>query len=108
MGGDVATAYRTCPLCEATCGPAIDVAGGEVVKVRGDKRDVFPHGFLCPKGVAIQDVHDDTRRVRAALVKQADGSNALADEQLVEPLSGTAVLNGIPVEVAPVRERALA
>ena len=30
-------------------------------------------------------------------------SNALADENLVDPLSGNAVLNGIPVEVAPVR-----
>ena len=28
-------------------------------------------------------------------------SNLLADETLVEPLSGNAVLNGIPVEVVP-------
>ena len=28
-------------------------------------------------------------------------SNLLADELLVDELSGTAVLNGIPVEVAP-------
>jgi anaerobic selenocysteine-containing dehydrogenase len=31
-------------------------------------------------------------------------SNVLTDETLVEPLSGTAVLNGIPVDLAPVRE----
>jgi hypothetical protein len=30
-------------------------------------------------------------------------SNILADEDLLDPLSGNAVLNGIPVEVAPVR-----
>ena len=30
-------------------------------------------------------------------------SNTLADENLIDPLSGNAVLNGIPVEVAPVR-----
>ena len=30
-------------------------------------------------------------------------SNLLADEELVDPVSGTAVLNGIPVEVAPAR-----
>jgi anaerobic selenocysteine-containing dehydrogenase len=29
-------------------------------------------------------------------------SNVLADELLIEPLSGTAVLNGIPIELAPV------
>ena len=30
-------------------------------------------------------------------------SNLLTDEEVVEPLSGTAVLNGIPVTLAPVR-----
>jgi hypothetical protein len=29
-------------------------------------------------------------------------SNVLTDELLVEPITGTAVLNGIPVTVAPV------
>jgi hypothetical protein len=28
-------------------------------------------------------------------------SNVLADETVVEPLSGNAILNGIPVEIAP-------
>jgi hypothetical protein len=31
-------------------------------------------------------------------------SNALADETVVDPLSGNAVLNGIPVELAPVAQ----
>jgi anaerobic selenocysteine-containing dehydrogenase len=35
-------------------------------------------------------------------------SNVLADEAQVDPLSGNAVLNGIPVELAPVREPAAA
>jgi hypothetical protein len=29
-------------------------------------------------------------------------SNVLADEELLDPLSGNAVLNGIPVELSPV------
>jgi hypothetical protein len=29
-------------------------------------------------------------------------SNVLADELLIDPLSGNAVLNGIPVELVPV------
>jgi hypothetical protein len=33
-------------------------------------------------------------------------SNVLADELLIDAVSGNAVLNGIPVEVAPVREAA--
>lgn len=73
-------AFRTCPLCEATCGLALDVdaAAHTVTKVRGDADDVLSHGFICPKGVSIKELHDDPDRVRTPLVKQADGSFAPA------------------------------
>jgi anaerobic selenocysteine-containing dehydrogenase len=73
-------AFRTCPLCEATCGLALDVdeAAHTVTKVRGDADDVFSHGFICPKGVSIKELHDDPDRVRTPLVKQADGTFAPA------------------------------
>jgi anaerobic selenocysteine-containing dehydrogenase len=67
------TAFRTCPFCEATCGLEITVRGDEVVKVRGDAEDVFSQGFLCPKGVALKDLHDDSDRLRTPLVRGADG-----------------------------------
>ena len=44
------THFRTCPLCEATCGLEVEVADGEVRRIRGDREDVFSKGFLCPKG----------------------------------------------------------
>jgi anaerobic selenocysteine-containing dehydrogenase len=74
------TAYRTCPLCEATCGLAITVddASGQVTRVRGDAEDVFSQGFLCPKGVALADLHDDPDRVRTPLVRGTDGELAPA------------------------------
>jgi anaerobic selenocysteine-containing dehydrogenase len=73
-------AFRTCPLCEATCGLALEVdeGGHTVTKVRGDADDVFSHGFLCPKGVSIKELHDDPDRVRTPLVKQPDGTFAPA------------------------------
>jgi len=71
------TAFRTCPLCEATCGLAIDVEGGEVTKIRGDADDVFSHGFLCPKGVSLKPLHEDPDRLHAPLV---DGREASWDE----------------------------
>jgi anaerobic selenocysteine-containing dehydrogenase len=67
------TAFRTCPFCEATCGLEVTVRGDEVVKVRGDAEDVFSRGFLCPKGVALKDLHDDPDRLRTPLVRGADG-----------------------------------
>ena len=68
------THYRTCPLCEATCGLEIVTRDEDVVSVRGDEDDVFSHGFLCPKGVALKELHEDPDRVRTPLVRQADGS----------------------------------
>ena len=44
-------AFRTCPLCEATCGLEIEVKDdGSVGRIRGDRDDVFSRGFICPKG----------------------------------------------------------
>jgi anaerobic selenocysteine-containing dehydrogenase len=50
----------------------------------------------------------DTPGVRLRVAGEHAGvnSNVLCDEQIVEPLSGTAVLNGIPVSLAPVRSAA--
>src|SRR5918997_1709408 len=72
------TAFRTCPFCEATCGLEITLRGDEVVKVRGDAEDVFSRGFLCPKGVALKDLHEDPDRLRAPLVRDAGGELAPA------------------------------
>src|SRR3989442_6143816 len=67
------TAYRTCPLCEATCGLEIKIEAGEVSGIRGDPEDVFSHGFICPKGYAIKSLHEDPDRVRAPLVRTGSG-----------------------------------
>lgn len=79
-GHPMTVAFRTCPLCEATCGLAleVDAAAHTVTKVRGDADDVLSHGFICPKGVSIKELHDDPDRVRTPLVKQPDGSFAPA------------------------------
>lgn len=64
------TVYRTCPLCEATCGLAIEVEDGRVRRIRGDRDDVFSHGFICPKGSTLQHLHNDPDRLRTPLVKR--------------------------------------
>ncbi|HEX6713852.1 MAG TPA: molybdopterin oxidoreductase family protein [Thermoleophilaceae bacterium] len=47
--------------------------------------------------------HDaDGVRMSVASAHAGTNSNVLADEELIDPLSGNAVLNGIPVELAPV------
>ena len=48
------TTFRTCPLCEATCGLAVTVRGDRVERVAGDPDDVFSKGFLCAKGATLK------------------------------------------------------
>ncbi|MCU0298924.1 MAG: molybdopterin-dependent oxidoreductase [Candidatus Nanopelagicales bacterium] len=59
-----------CPLCEATCGLEITVDGDQVVGVRGDSDDVFSKGFICPKGVAVADLHHDPARLRTPMIRE--------------------------------------
>jgi anaerobic selenocysteine-containing dehydrogenase len=69
----MATHFRTCPLCEATCGLALTIEGGHVTDIRGDDQDVFSHGFICPKGTAVQHLDTDPDRLHAPLVRGTDG-----------------------------------
>ena len=54
----------------------------------------IPHGWG-------HDVPGTQQRV--ASKHPGTNSNVLADEELVDAVSGNAVLNGIPVQLAPVR-----
>jgi anaerobic selenocysteine-containing dehydrogenase len=56
--------YRACNLCEAICGIEISVDSHEHLTIRGDKDDPFSRGYICPKAVALQDIHFDKDRLR--------------------------------------------
>jgi anaerobic selenocysteine-containing dehydrogenase len=64
--------FRTCPLCEATCGLEIGITGDRVSTVRGDRDDVFSKGFICPKGTAVKHLHEDPDWLRAPQVRDGD------------------------------------
>jgi anaerobic selenocysteine-containing dehydrogenase len=77
-------AYRTCPLCEATCGLEIAVDGDEVQRIRGDRADVFSRGFICPKGSTLKQLHRDPDRLRAPLIRHDDAHEAVTWEEAFE------------------------
>ena len=81
--------YRACNLCEAICGIEIRWQEQEAgagngsrqgqrtdetrnpkpetrnrLDIRGDKDDPFSRGYICPKAVALQDLHYDKDRLR--------------------------------------------
>jgi anaerobic selenocysteine-containing dehydrogenase len=74
QNSNTSTHYRACNLCEAICGLAIDVSGDEITAIRGDRDDPFSRGHICPKAVALQDVHTDPDRLRHPLRRQGDGT----------------------------------
>jgi anaerobic selenocysteine-containing dehydrogenase len=81
-----ATAYTTCPLCEATCGLELTLSDeGQVMRVQGDEQDVFSQGFICPKGGSLGALHEDPDRLRTPLVRR-DGElvEATWDEAFAE------------------------
>src|SRR5215218_5074570 len=67
----MAVAFATCPLCEATCGLELTLSDDGVERIRGDADDVFSHGFICPKGASLKELHDDPDRLRTPLVRDA-------------------------------------
>ena len=62
--------FRTCPLCEATCGLEVTHQEEKIVRIRGDRDDVFSHGFICPKGSTLGKIDEDPDRVRTPLIKR--------------------------------------
>ncbi len=70
------THHRACHLCEAICGVVIETEGDQILSIKGDKDDPLSRGHICPKAVALQDIHNDPDRLRAPVRKvvNADGS----------------------------------
>ena len=66
----MATHFRTCPLCEAMCGLAIETDGPRVTSVRGDTDDPFSRGFICPKGAALAAIHHDPDRLQKPIARR--------------------------------------
>jgi anaerobic selenocysteine-containing dehydrogenase len=77
--------YRTCHLCEAMCGLAIEMQGEDIVSIRGDDSDPLSRGHICPKAVALQDVWRDPDRLRRPLRRRgAEWSEVTWDEAFDE------------------------
>ncbi|HEX3273002.1 MAG TPA: molybdopterin-dependent oxidoreductase, partial [Ktedonobacterales bacterium] len=79
------TSYITCPLCEATCGLEVVTSGPEVVSIRGNKNDVFSHGYICPKAYALKELHSDPDRLRTPMIRTGESwREATWDEAFAE------------------------
>lgn len=67
------TVLRPCHLCEAGCGLRFEVEGDRILSIRPDDDDPHSRGYVCPKGMALAEVHDDPDRLRRPVRRMPDG-----------------------------------
>lgn len=85
--------FRTCNLCEAMCGIVIEHRGNEIVSIKGDDDDSFSRGHICPKAVALADIHNDPDRLRTPVRRTAHGWESIPWEEAFDEVA--AKLNAI-------------
>ncbi len=67
------THFRTCNLCEAMCGIAIEVKDNQITAIKGDQDDPFSKGHICPKALALKDLQEDPDRLKQPIMKTPEG-----------------------------------
>ncbi|WP_431587783.1 molybdopterin-dependent oxidoreductase [Aquabacterium sp.] len=70
------TRQGVCNLCEAICGLSFQVQGEHIVSIKGNDADPFSRGHVCPKAVALKDVHEDPDRLRRPVKRVGQGTDA--------------------------------
>jgi anaerobic selenocysteine-containing dehydrogenase len=75
---------RACHLCEAICGLDITVDSGEITTIKGDKDDPLSRGHICPKAIALKDLHGDPDRLRAPVKRTGGGWEQIGWEEAFE------------------------
>ena len=83
----IAPHYRNCNLCEAICGIEITVEADQHLNIRGDKDDPFSRGYICPKAVALQDIHFDPDRLRHPVRRTPNGWESLSWNQAFDEVA---------------------
>ncbi len=78
------TEYRACNLCEAICGLEFKLDGAQIISIRGDDADPFSRGHICPKAVALKDIHEDPDRLRRPLKRVGDEWQEIAWDEAFE------------------------
>ncbi len=76
--------HRTCHLCEAMCGLVIETREGRIEKIRGDLNDPLSRGHICPKAVALQDLHHDPDWLRRPLRRRGNDFEEISWEAAID------------------------
>ncbi|NMO21289.1 molybdopterin oxidoreductase family protein [Pyxidicoccus fallax] len=79
--------FRTCNLCEAMCGLRIELEGDRITSIRGDEEDPFSRGHICPKALALEDLHKDPDRLRHPMRRTATGWEQVSWDEALDDVA---------------------
>ena len=96
MASQTQTSFRSCNLCEAICGLTIEHDGKQVVSIKGDKDDPLSRGHICPKAIALQDIHADPDRLKTPVRRTENG---------FEPISWEDAFDLVESKLTQIREQ---
>ncbi|MDZ7896704.1 MAG: molybdopterin oxidoreductase family protein [Arcicella sp.] len=79
---NIRTHFRACNLCEAICGLEITVNEyNEILTIRGDEKDPFSRGHICPKAVGLKDIYLDKNRLKQPIRRTETGWETISWEE---------------------------
>lgn len=79
---NIRTHYRACNLCEAICGLEITVnEQNEILTIKGDEKDPFSRGHICPKAVGLKDIYLDKNRLKQPVRRTETGWEEISWEE---------------------------
>lgn len=90
-------ALTWCRACEGLCGVSLDVSGGAITSIEGDRSHPNNAGFLCDVGAAAALASTGPRRIRQPMKRVGDRH---------EPASWDEALAAIGGELARIRKEA--
>jgi len=59
--------HSTCMGCIGNCGTIYEVENNRIVSVKGDPDHPLTKGYICPKGMAIEEIRSAPERLRNPL-----------------------------------------
>lgn len=65
--------YSFCNLCDSCCGIIIEHDNEKILSVKGDKEHPLSKCQVCPKCLALMDIHNDPDRLRTPVKKTDNG-----------------------------------
>lgn len=70
------------------CGLIIESTADRIVRIRGDESDPLSRGHLCPKAIALQDLHEDPDWLRSPLRRRGRDFEEVSWEVAIEEAAG--------------------